>query len=295
MAYRLVRGNFRLVYQGTTRRVGAQPDGDSLWFFPNNPARLNGIAGRNADLGAGGQAQLRFEGIDALETHYAAHHQQLAPALAARDFVLSDVGFTQVDYANGGQSLSASASVPQSLPGYILTKAIDPFGRRVAFVYGGNPPEADGSQVWIDEARLNASVNARLMARGHVYPGYYTGLPWDLRERLTQLAQNAWFHFRGVWDEGVDVSNTYTRIRNAAVLETLALWPKFFRRMVRYFQDGNTEATGFPGWLRADRGRNDELLVIPEGRATRMDDVFDVSGNRIRMYYWPEELVITPR
>ncbi len=46
---------------------------------------------------------------------------------------------------------------------------------------------------------------------------------------------------------------------------------------------------------REDNGRNDELLVIPEARATRMDDIFEVQGNQIRMYYWPEELIITPR
>lgn len=295
MAYRLVRGNFRLSYQGATRRVGAQPDGDSLWFFPNNPARLEHLGGRSADLGGGGQAQLRFEGIDALETHYVGHHQRLAPALAARDFLLGDAGFTQVSYADGGQSLAVSQSVPASVPGYILTKGIDPFGRPVAFVYGGNPPQPDGSEVWLDVPWLDQSLNARLMVRGHVYPGFYTGLPWDLRARLATLATQAWFGYRNLWAVGVDVSNDFTRIPNRQRLEAIAIWPKFFRRMVRYFQAGNSGAAGFVDWLAGDDSRNDELWVIPEARSTRMHDIFEVSGSRIRMYYWPEELVITPR
>ncbi len=36
MAYRIVKGTFHLFYVAE-RRVGPQPDGDSLWFKPDKP------------------------------------------------------------------------------------------------------------------------------------------------------------------------------------------------------------------------------------------------------------------
>lgn len=93
MGYRVVHGEFALVYQGQ-RRVGSRPDGDSMWFKPAKPANLKGIGGRDAELNAGGYAQLRFEGIDALELHYGPnYHQAESPALAARDFLLEKAGY----------------------------------------------------------------------------------------------------------------------------------------------------------------------------------------------------------
>ena len=68
----------------------SQPDGDSVHFFPDNPAAFTSLH-INAHLGSGGAAQLRLDAIDALETHYTppAHgaktmHQPLDLAHAAR-------------------------------------------------------------------------------------------------------------------------------------------------------------------------------------------------------------------
>jgi hypothetical protein len=63
--------------------VGSEPDGDSVHFTPDNPDAFTTlhIAAR---LGPGGRVQLRFDAIDALETHYTPtghgqhpHHQPL--------------------------------------------------------------------------------------------------------------------------------------------------------------------------------------------------------------------------
>ena len=69
MAYRLIEGEVRLFYR-STRLVGSRPDGDSAWFKPNNPNLLLDVGQRDAELNKGGFAQLRFEGIDALELHF---------------------------------------------------------------------------------------------------------------------------------------------------------------------------------------------------------------------------------
>ena len=55
-------------------------------------------------------------------------------------------------------------------------------------MYAGSAAESDGADVFLLPTRLNLSLNAKLMSGGQVYPAYYTGLPVDLRERLTRLA-----------------------------------------------------------------------------------------------------------
>jgi len=91
VSYRLVRGTFQLRYRGK-RQVGSRPDGDSVWFKPNRPSLLKGIAGRDAGINAGGLAQLRFEGIDALELHYPqSEHQNSEEAVGARDYMLRNL------------------------------------------------------------------------------------------------------------------------------------------------------------------------------------------------------------
>ena len=308
MPYRLVKGEFRLTYQGE-RRVGSRPDGDSLWFKPNRPANLNNIGHRDAELNPGGFAQLRFEGIDALELHYpGSDHQHAGSAVAARDYLLGRVGFSNITYAtNADIPTCVQTYTPVSVRGYILTRAIDPYGRPVAFVYVGSGSESDGDdRVFLTVARLDQSLNAHLMRQGHVYPGYYTpreingemvgGLPWDLRDRLTEHAISAWNYNRGVWP--VDDSRNNPQIRNRERLMQLAVWPKLYRRMANYFRDGNTGLGNFVSWLNDPehrRTRNDQVLILPLGEIQNLTDTFTVTGNRINMLYWPEELVIVPR
>ena len=63
MAMFLIAGSFRI--------TGAQPDGDSIRFTPDDPAKWDLITGPNrVKRNASGAAQLRLDAIDALETHY---------------------------------------------------------------------------------------------------------------------------------------------------------------------------------------------------------------------------------
>jgi hypothetical protein len=52
---------------GTYRVIGASPDGDSVRFYPDDRTAFS-RAGLAVRLNAGGGAQLRLDGIDALET-----------------------------------------------------------------------------------------------------------------------------------------------------------------------------------------------------------------------------------
>ncbi len=56
---------------GSFRVTGAQPDGDSIRFTPDDLSKWDLITGANkVKRNASGGAQLRLDAIDALETHY---------------------------------------------------------------------------------------------------------------------------------------------------------------------------------------------------------------------------------
>lgn len=298
MSYRLIKGTFALHYQGQ-RHVGSRPDGDSMWFKPDHPELLSDLGGRSADFNGGDFAQLRFEGIDALELHYPwSDHQHKEAAVAARDFLLEKTGFTVVEYApNPDIPSSVRSCVPVSVRGYILCQTIDPYYRPVSFVFKGAANEPDGSDVFLTVNRLDQSLNAKLMKQGHVYPAYYGprdgvgGIPWDLRDHLTQLSDNAWSQDKGVWE--FDVSRSFPRIKDKDELMKLAIWPKLYRRLALYFRDKNKGLAGFEKWL-TDNDKDDRLLILTRGENTHLHNTFEVRGNKISMLYWPEELLIYP-
>lgn len=166
MRYRLVKGGFRLFYDTPT---GSAPDGDSIWFEPKEPKRFEDLSSRGVRFNAGGCAELRFEGVNALELHLEGKHQSLAQANSARDFVVAHLGFDNVTYA-GGSGMLARTAEPPSMPGYILTSGVDPPGRPISFVFAGTIDKRDGSGVELDGDLLGRSLNAARRARRGVWP-----------------------------------------------------------------------------------------------------------------------------
>lgn len=310
MAYKLIEGEVRLVYQ-TTRRVGSRPDGDSVWFKPDNPALLADINGRSANLNPGGLAQLRFEGIDALELHYPhSNHQSKLPTVAARDFLLDRIGFdlSEIEYAPNPDIPSYVRSTkPVKSRAHILTRAIDPFGRPVAFVFKDNAPERSGADIFMDVDKMDTSLNAHLIRAGHVYPAYYSsrevrgvrtgGLPGDLRDHLSLLSISARDNSLEVWNE--DSSTDDSIITEEKDLYPLAIWPKLYRRLAKFYADQNANHDnlhGFVEWLHADRGARDDLMLIkPIAELLNFSDILTVNDTTISMDYAPEEIIIVPR
>jgi endonuclease YncB( thermonuclease family) len=176
MGYKLIKGEFGLFYQ-STRHVGSRPDGDSMWFKPKNESNLTALDGRQVDFNGGGFAQLRFEGIDALELHYkGSNHQKVPECVSARDRLLRLAGFKTVTYAPSDNiDTSVREASPHPTTGYILSRSVDPFGRPVAFVFNGDINQNDGSEIWLAAPQMNKSLNAKLISGGYAYPAYYTG------------------------------------------------------------------------------------------------------------------------
>lgn len=293
MPYRVVKGEFHLFYQGRVR-VGSQPDGDSVWFKPNKPKHLEDLDGRSAEFNKGGFAQLRFEAIDALELHFKGARQELDASVAARGFTLRHLGFGNVEYS-GGEGLAVRIASPHPRPGYILTKAIDPYGRPVSFVFDGGTNRVDGSDIFMNLAMLNRTVNATLARSGNAYPSFYIGLPVDLRNRVRTLVDSARNRPqpRGMWSK--DKTMKSTRVSDLESLEALVIWPKLFRRLVTYFKEGHDGLSDFDSWIHDDPERDDALWIVSEGRLGNLHDTYAVSGNELAMTYSPDDLVVVPR
>jgi hypothetical protein len=104
---------------------GAQPDGDSIRFTPDEPTQWDLITGPNrVKRNSTGAAQLRLDAIDALETHYGAPrtHQPWGLAHAAAEELLAWLGFTDVIRT---PAETVTQSTPDSAAGYILTRSAD--------------------------------------------------------------------------------------------------------------------------------------------------------------------------
>lgn len=289
MTYRLVKGEYQV--------VGAQPDGDSIRFRPNNSDLLKGFPQGDAKITMSGPtkgtSQLRMEGLDALELHYLtpADHQEIKAARRARDVLLFDMlGFQDVQF-NANET--ATSSVPPTISGYILTNGLDDNNARrpVVFLFTGSTSRADGSNVFVTRSMLTDSINARLLAAGEAYPLYYNKLPADLRDFLTGLVAQARTDDKGLWP--ADKSLKGIKATSKEQLKKHAFFPKLYRRLKDYFvKTGADSLSGFDAWIRSDpTDRDDTVWIIPIRELRHLHSTYKVSGNRIKMLYQPEDLV----
>lgn len=297
MSYTLLAGRFVIRYADLPRQ-GPEPDGDTVKFVPDTPALVETLprpSGHAPKINSRG-ISVRLEAIDALETHFEEAHQELAGANAARDVLLTELGFTNIVYFADLPNKVQSAD-EDSLPGYVLSNGIDADGRMIGVVYAGNPSRADGSDVFLDEPLLDLSVNAKLLATGHAYPAFYATLPAALRTRLAGVSRTARDSQppRELWARSTADPNGAATIGDLDALEQLVLWPKLFRRIVLYFAAGFPDFDAFDDWLRADPvDRDDELFLLDRLERGNLHDIVHAAGDTIQMTVWPEDFIISP-
>ncbi len=273
---------------GSFHILGAQPDGDSIHFTPDDPDHWNLITGPyRVKHNHNGTAQLRLDAIDALETHYGTPpaHQPLGLAHAAADELVDWLGFSNVTRK---PNETVTASTPEDVPGYILTRQADQYGRCVAFVGRGQAGDASGSSVFVGPAEIRQTANHRLAATGLAYPTYYRSLFADLRNELTSVVSRARAGKLGVWAQDQSTSGA-TVIGIESLSDDVVIVPKLFRRLVEYLRLGDPSLAGFPGFLdqHADR-----FFILSTGHSTTgLDAVIEINGDVIRMTHDIEDLV----
>jgi hypothetical protein len=279
-----------LCLAGTYRIVATEPDGDSIRFHPDDPAQWERVpAGHAVQTNATGGAQIRLDGIDALETHYSPRgsvplHQPLALGHQAADELLRWLGFRGVQ--RDGEEVTAAT--PDRLPGFLLTRGADLYGRCVALAGRGDAPGRSGAQINVNLTLLRRTANHRLMATGLAYPTFYLKLFPDLRRELAKQAQQA-RPKTGVWaldrtQKGIEVKSLATLTDDAVIL------PKLFRRLVDYLtlNDDDPTLAGFPAYLAQ---REDRVFILSTGHYTGFDYVVEVKKQVVRLTTAPEDLV----
>jgi endonuclease YncB( thermonuclease family) len=283
MPFTLIKGTFHV--------RSYSPDGDSMRFLADNAALIRQLDGPPAKFNGRGHVQLRLEAIDALETHYSppsggsSLHQPLGAARAALDRLLGFVGISNVVW---DQTHTSVLSAQDGTPGYILARAVEKNGRPIAFVYAGDPPEQDGATVRLDVARLQTSYNYAALTEGLVYPTYYQGLFHDLRDAMTQAAEAARDHGRGLYE--IDKTNVgFDATTLHVITEESAILPKLFRRLSEYMVNYGT-AVGFKQKLAESQERVFDLRLK---NFTHFDTFVEQAGGStsIRLMRRPEELV----
>lgn len=284
MTLTLIAGHYKI--------LKASPDGDSIRFYPNDLQVLKATTQKARPNYAGG-VQLRLDGIDALETHYQPKfsslgklHQPLPLAHQAANELLNFLGFDRVERS---KSEIVTAAVPEEIPGFILTKFADTYGRCIAFAFAGALPQPDGSELYLDKALLKKSVNYHLLKKGLVYPTFYSKLYPDLRSEMTLAVQEARRAKQGLWSKDVTTSG-FVLQELETLLDEVVIMPKLFRRLVSYLavNDGSLSLAGFKDYLDST---SDRVIILPDGHITGFDYAVEVNGQQLKLNYFPEQFV----
>jgi endonuclease YncB( thermonuclease family) len=291
MPFTLIKGTFHLVGQQNGQPNGFQPDGDSIQFKPANLSLLNRLnqIKRPYHLSSIGSTQLRFEGLDALELHFAgaARHQPRPLADVARDFLTGALGLNPVPY-DPPDNITVDPPVPHdAAPGYILSRSLEVNGRPVAFAFAGDAPEDDGDDVFLDANRLRNSLNFALVASGNAYPLFYDTLFVSLRTVLATAATQARTAGSGLWPH--DLTSAGLNVQNASDLEQNGvIFPKLFRRLSEFLSQGLGGLDDFLSWLEATI---EQVLDLTTTNITHFDDLVTVAANTVSLTLPPEQLV----
>jgi endonuclease YncB( thermonuclease family) len=190
--------------------LSTEPDGDSIRFVPADRADWEKVPGvHRVRVNTSGGAQLRLDGIDALETHYAPRgghtlHQPLGLAHQAAAELLKWLGFG--DVVRDGEKITAVRK--DALPGFVLTRTADTYGRRVALLGRGEPPLPSGQQDSVNLALLRKTANHRLVTTGLPDPTFYSKLYVDLRNELAKQAVTARKARKGVFADDLTQRGT---------------------------------------------------------------------------------------
>jgi hypothetical protein len=291
--YTLISGLFYVLYPDLPRN-GPEPDGDTISFLPDHDDLVQALPRFNntpPDRKHLGVYSVRFEGIDALETHFKNRHQNLELANAARDLMLQQVGFTHIEFFPDLPNKVQTAT-PHPLPGHILATGIEANGRIVAQVYPGppDPGPMDGDPVFVDSDLLDRGVNAALIRAGLAYAELYTTMPFPLIGRMRELVTRARADGTGLWPResiGIDIP---AQLGSVADLADLIIFPKLYRRLVDYFTDHHTDLTAFDTWIRAQTERDDPAQ-LPSGERGHLHDLYQVDVNGISLRHLPEDLI----
>lgn len=147
-----------------------EPDGDSVRFIADKPELYQNLHGsyRIKLSKKDGSVQLRFEAVDAPETHYGNAAQPFGNK--ARDQLLAWMGFKNIQYYPNNPEKVQSCE-PKTVRGAILSKAAEANGHPVSYLLLDKDAARleEGDWVKVDRALLEKTANYYLLKEGLAY------------------------------------------------------------------------------------------------------------------------------
>ena len=268
--------------RGKLAVIGYQPDGDSVRFIPDDVSTFKRLdhSDRLDPSKKDGSVQLRLDAIDAPETHYEDEAQALG--LPARDTLLAALGFTGLTY---DADTTVTAATPEQVPAAIAASLLEEYGRPVSLLYTGDAAaqHADGDTVTLDDALVDASVNAEQTRNGRTYLTLYTSTPEQVRSRFVALAQGVGAggsspEAGSVW--AADRSGGFTlRTQDDIGPNGQLLLPKLFRRATDYLRAKSSQT--FVEWVAA-QGEDDDPVEY-QGKRTTLSALLRQDGDQVSL------------
>ena len=256
-----------IIIKGVFNPEDGVPDGDSVRFLADNDSLFDQLDGL-VEFKSGGQVQLRYEGIDALEK-------------AAIKPFSSDATKRNKELLGGAEN---------GRPGYILSSHTDKNGRPVCFVFAGDPPDGDGAEIILAAELLRQSVNYQLLAEGMVYPLFYETLYKELRDEMVVATTKARTGNLGLWPK--DASNKGFIVKPPVNLPKLPpIFPKLWRRLDTFYSRQSNKNKTAKQFLESLAQGEDRLFTIPDQRWIKLSTALTVSGDTLKLTYKPEEMI----
>lgn len=278
MSFKVIKGTFHV--------VGYSPDGDSIRFKAAYKNSWNALAGKKVKLNKKLHAQLRIEAIDTLETHYKKENQPEKFAKAATNELFNLLGIKNVVWHASGSKVK---SADDGVPGYIMSRTTEMYGRPVSFIFSDAHSFNNGEMIRLTKTIAKKSINFQMLTKGLAYPTFYEGMFYDLRKLFADATGVARENKVGVWSK--DRTNSYMTIDSLDdVTEKYVILPKLFRRIVAYIKDeGSFDANAFVDSLES---WPEKVLMLNILHFTHFDNLLKVSpSGRLKLTVKPEDIV----
>jgi hypothetical protein len=167
--------------------------------------------------------------------------------------------------------------------------------RPIAYAFAGDrfPGVKSGNQYTPSISEIKSSANYKLVEDGQAYVLFYREMDDDVRWEFTNATIDAFNNNHGIWP--YDWSEQFKVNDVDELLYEYLVFPKLFRRLVKYMDKNNCSSKGFVKALESgNAGENDRLSLVNDmDTHLRLSDVLEQKGNSktITMKYYPEELV----
>lgn len=278
MRYKIIKGSFHV--------SGYSPDGDSIRFQADNQEHWDFFKWKQAKNKNREKKQLRFEAIDALETHYEESHQPRSFGVAALEVLLKMVDIDQVVY---NIAITKITSAADGTTGFIASPALDIYDRPISLVFSGDTNLENGQELSASDLPLDSSINLKLLKLGLVYPTFYSSMEQELIDIFSKTTKKARSDKIGVW--ALDKTHDFTLWNKDTIQNDIVILPKIFRRLTSFFIK-KSSYDELDNYLRKSR---DKVLIRATGEKKKLYEIMEIEGRKIKFLEKPEDLIFDPK